>query len=220
MDYKDIPIVEVPEPPFRIHRPLERIPAGLLDPGEALHENRDKEIISRYLNGYPKIIVVSCIGMLGEVMRFCHSLNHALFHLWLEDLALHSTEIYSYYNRERLVNAGTLFKGISSNGFILKEAFARHAGPKIINACSFSFEYERDEDKEIGGLPPQMIGAFETSSFTRLNITCSLHQSKEGELFRVDVVDLDGRVDASPADAQLLFAPEGYTLNIPLPVHS
>jgi len=219
MDYKDIPIVEVPEPRFRIHRSTES-PPSLLDPGEVMHENRDKEVISGYLNRYPKIIVVSCIGMLGCVMRLCQSLNHALFHLWLEDLAIHSTEIFSYHHDLRPVNVGILFKSISSNGFILKESFARHAGSKIINACSFSFEYERDEDRELTELPPQMIDAFEKNSFTRANITCSLHQSKEGELFRVDVVDLDGHVSAGSEDAHLLFAPEGYTLSIPLPVHS
>lgn len=217
----EVKMIEVPEPKFRRHY-SEYNPLEHRDPGEVMREIVDKNAISDFLQKYPKIVVISATGILGDVKYLCQTVNPALFHLWYEDLAIHSTDIHSYDSPERPLNVESFLRSMSGNGFMLHESFARYAGKKMINACCFSFVDDTNEgwQEEQEEFPYSIIDGFGKSSFTRVNITCSLHQVKEGELFRVDVIDLDGRVDAEPEHARLLFLPEGYTVSIPLLVHS
>ncbi len=217
----EIPVIEVPEPPSRMDYSHYN-PLAHRDPEIMMREISDRNVISSFLDKHPKIVVISATGILGDVKYLCQTVNYALFHLWYEDLALHSTDIFSYGNSELPLNIASFLRSMSGNGFMLHESFARYAGEKMINACCFSFvddanEGEPEERKEF---PYSIIDGFEKSSFTRANITCSLHQAKEGELFRVDVIDLDGRIDAQPQHARLLFLPEGYTVSTPTLVHS
>lgn len=217
MNEEEIPLIEVPEPSVRF-RYLEKCnPLILRHPEEVIHEKRDQDTISRFTSE-AGVIVVSFTGMLEYVGRFCQSTNHALFHLWDEALAIHSTEVFSYDNERIPINVAEFMRGIFDSGFALRESFARHAAKKMLNACCFSFQ--KDTEKETSGIEKDLFDIFRAHSFTRVNITRSLHEVKKSKLFKVDVIDLDGHVSAQEGDFNLDFLNQKYSLFFHSPVLS
>lgn len=224
----EIPITEVGEPLHYAHSVNVEVQTALpLDEYVKELENK-KHVHTLWSSTHkdPHIVVISCCGILGDVMHFCQSLNHALFHPWTEDLAKYTTDVFSYYHNEYpIVIGGFLFDYLEKKCFTLRESFARYAGQRIINACCFSFEQKHEGEINGNGNGNQstrqaLKKAFMQSSFTCINITSSFHEIRQGELLRVDTIDLDGRVDTNSNCVELLFSPNGYTVGIPSHVHS